>query len=143
MRIDGVPMNNVIEFPAREVVEGELTRLPTTTEEARSNVEGVRHIYINDITEVAMSTLVQQCMGAGFDVLNDEYKKDFGFLIEAIRSSLCRTIGIYHPFQDVSDNILTELDDESGTLKIADSISVKFQNDENDAEDEPEAEVSP
>jgi hypothetical protein len=134
--------DNVIAFPTRELEEGEVPRLPTTLEEAKANVEGIRHIYINDVTEVVMSTLVQQCMGAGFDVLDDEYKKDFGFLIESIRSFLTHTVGIYHPFQDVSENIMQELDDESGVLLIADHINLKFNHDETDAEDEPEAEAS-
>lgn len=135
-------MDNVIEFPAREPEEGQLPRLPNTLEEARANIEGIRHVYINEVTETVMSTLVQQCMGAGFNVLDDDYKKDFGFLIEAIRSFLTHTIDIYHPFQDVSDNIMQELDDESGILMIADSINLKFNNDGADVEDEPEAEAS-
>jgi len=133
--------DNVILFPVRELEEGEVSHLPTTLEEVRANVEGIRHVYVNDITEAVMSTLVQQCMGAGFDVLDDEYKKDFGFLIEAIRSFLTHTIGIYHPFQDVSDNIMQELDDESGILLIADSINLKFNNVEL-AADEPECEIN-
>jgi hypothetical protein len=126
--VDGVVMDNVIKFPGREPEEG-VDRLPNTLEEVKANVEAVRHVHINEITEIVMSTMVQQFMAGGFNILDDEHRKDFGFLIEAIRSSLCKTVKMYHPFQDVSEKVMEEHDD-SGIMTIANGISVKFQNDE-------------
>lgn len=129
-------MDNVVAFPRSPLIpEG----LPSTPEQAKATVELVRHLFINEMTEALVGTLVQQMMAGGFNILDVVHEKDFAFLIETVRSSLCKTIGLYHPIQDVSDHIMEETDEE-GVLRIAESISVKFQDDEGD--NDPVSETS-
>ncbi len=128
---------NVVEFPSRALAG---TGLPQTMAEIDRHVENVRHVFVNEITEIVMNTAAQQMMAAGFDILDDEHKKDFGLVIEAVRSCMCKSIALYHPFQEVSEEIMEEIDDEDGTsLIIADSINLKFRATEQEV---PETEIS-
>lgn len=133
-------MTNVIQFPV--VHRGEDTGVPSSVEEIKAQADNLRHIWINEMCEVMVSTLVQQMEAGGFHIMADEHNKDFGFLIESVRSALCKTIGMYHPFQEVSEKIMETHEDLEGVLVIADSISVKFDHEKNPNES-PEAETSP
>ena len=128
-------MDNVIKFPSTPGGEAALQKMPNTLEEVKANVELIRHVHINEVTEVIITTMIQQMMNGGFNIMDDQHEKDFAFLIESVRSSLCKTVGIYHPFQDVSDKIMEQHAEEEGVLTIADHINVKFQNEENAIDD--------
>ncbi len=134
---------NIIQFPPRNNGNpNEIPGLPGNMAEVRANLEAVRHVHINEVTEIIINTLVQQMVTGGFDIMDEEHQKDFAFLIEAIRSSICKASGIYHPFQDVSEKIMEECGDEPGVLIIADSINVKFQDESSPDADEPVLEAS-
>jgi hypothetical protein len=131
--------DNVIEFPKPD--DGcELGRMPSTMDEAKARIEGVRQYYIDELTAALVEVMANQLMAGGFPILDDEYKKDFGFLIETVRSTMCTTSGLYHPFQDIAEEVM--LEDEEGRLHIADEVSVTFGQDvievelENDDESE-------
>lgn len=130
--------DKVISFPGAQAPRD---GLPTTMEEARTRVEAVKQFYIDEVAGTVAEVLTNQVMASGFSVLDDEYRKDFAFLIESIRSMLCSASGLYHPFQDVAENVMKETDQE-GVLQIAEEVSVKFlDNDKSD--DEPSADASP
>ena len=116
--------NNVIDFPKPD--DPELGRLPTSMDEAVDRIEAVRQYYIDELTASLMEMLAQQLQCGGFPVLDDPYKKDFAFLIEAVRNLMCSASGLYHPFQDVSDQVMVERD---GVLEIGDEVCVSFKED--------------
>jgi len=70
---------------------------------------------------------------AGFDFGVDEgeedpFIKDGAFAVEAIRAMLCKYHGLYHPFSDIAEHIFVPDDEEGGTLKIVETITVKFKD---------------
>jgi hypothetical protein len=125
-------MGELVRFP---VPEG-YAPLPSTLEEIKEGVNNVRHLFINEMTESLLGFLCQQMAAGGFDILDESHAKDFGFLIETLRSSLCTTIGLYHPFQDIAADLMLEV--EPGVLEISDAAVAKFIMKE---EDGPKAEV--
>lgn len=121
-------MGELIRFP---VPEDQVDRLPQTIEEIKTNVESVRQLYINDMTETLLSVLVHQMTAAGFDVTPDEHNKDLAFLIETVRSTLCKTLGFYHPFQDIAEDLMMVVDSD-GVLAISDEVLLKYIMKESD-----------
>lgn len=134
-------MTNVIQFPITRI-ENEQSG-PSSMEEIKVQAQNMRHVWVNEMTEVMISTLVQQMEAGGFHIMDDLHDKDFGFLIETVRSSLCKTIDLYHPFQKVAENIMDHHPDMEGVLVIADSIAIKFDDEKNASDDAVEAEASP
>jgi hypothetical protein len=64
---------------------------------------------------------------AGFIFDEDELGvKDGAFIIESIRSLLCKHYGIYHPFQRIVDVALLEDVENINMLKVAEMISVNL-----------------
>jgi hypothetical protein len=131
--------DNVVYFPVGDRDPETPGMLPSTVEEMKASIQAVRHVHVNEITEVITGTLVQQMMVGGFDILDESRKKDYAFMIETVRSTLCSTLDIYHPFRAVAEQIMEETPDPA-VLRIADKIAVNFQDDESN-DDEPEAEA--
>lgn len=125
-------MGELVKFPVPE----DFARPPHTVEEIKANVELVRQMYVNDVTETLLTVMVQQMVAGGFNVDAEEHNKDFGFLIETVRSTLCKAMGFYHPFQDIASELMQEID-ESGILGISDEVMAKYimkESDGNQAE---------
>lgn len=116
-------MGELVLFP---VPEDHNDRLPQTMDEIKSNVEVVRQMYVSEVTETLLTVMVQQMVAGGFEVDAEEHNKDFGFLIETVRSTLCKTMGFYHPFQDVASELMQVIDLESGILGISDEAISKY-----------------
>ena len=53
--------------------------------------------------------------------------KDGAFIIEAIRSFMCKHYGLYHPFQQVTENIFTQDEEDINILKIVDELNVTLK----------------
>lgn len=126
--------DNVISFPQR--------KLPTTTAEVKANLDAIQHVYLNEVTEVLVSTLVAQMEAGGFDILREDHNKDFVFMLETVRSCLCKTCDVYHPIQDIAEEILAEIGEGSGVMAIADHINVKFRDESEDETDGTDTEAS-
>ena len=69
---------------------------------------------------------------AGFDISDEETMdiKDGAFLVESLRSIMCKYYGMYHPFQQISQNVFFPDQEEIGALKIADSINLNLKKSE-------------
>ena len=64
------------------------------------------------------------------DMMKQFHIKDGAFVIESLRSMMCKHYGIYHPFQKISENVFSPDEDDSGGLKIVDSLNITMKNDE-------------
>jgi hypothetical protein len=124
--------NNVIQFPKKnnnqqsseEVIE-EITR----------NVMMMKHYHIQETIANLAPIIFNNLEVAGFSISDDEeddYEviKDGAFIIEAIRSMLCKHYDIYHPFQQIADNIFEPDDEEEGALRIVEKIDLKLKKSE-------------
>ena len=91
--------NNVISFsaakgkPKLRIVENK----PIIADE-----ETVRDIANTLVTDVAVE-LLHEFVEQGFDIESTTFDKNFGFAMEAIRSTLYATVDIHHPFQEIVD----------------------------------------
>ena len=58
-------------------------------------------MFCDNLTEAVMVQLIHSIGENGFDVHEDAFLKDMGFIIEAVRSTLYRDIGYNHPMGKV------------------------------------------
>ena len=132
-------MGDLIRFPVESV-----GRPANTLEEIQSNIETVRHVYVNDMTESLVGMMAQQMEAGGFNLLDDSHKRDFGFLIETVRSTLSKTIGLYHPFQDIAEDLMQPVGmPEDGFVAISDEVLTKYMMKETDVDLQNSPEASP
>ena len=90
------------------------------------------------ITSTIILFIFNQLDVAGFYLEGEETEddmKDGTMILESIRSLMCRHYGMYHPFQDISENIFTPLENEDG-MKISESINLTFKKEEDKQESE-------
>jgi hypothetical protein len=120
--------NNVISFPKQYVGP----KNEVDVEEISRNVELMKHYHIQETISNITPMIFNQLDIAGFDFSDEELVdiKDGAFIIEALRSMMCKHYGMYHPFQLISDNVFYPDKEEIGALKIADSINLELKKTE-------------
>ena len=115
--------NNVVTFPKTKIP----SNMPTTIEEIEDNMDMIRQIHIQETIETVMPILFDQISIAGFQPAHeDDDIKEASFIVEAVRSLLCKVYGVSHPFQVISENIFLEKED--GNLEIAENIKITISN---------------
>lgn len=113
-------MDNVIKFPTRgRFIDHPNT--PQTDDEVVSSVSLIKINHVNETLATVVPMLFNNLELAGFDFQvedenDDENVKDGSFIVESIRSMLCKYHGIRHPFQDISDAVFERQDDGSYNL---------------------------
>lgn len=117
--------NNIIVFP--------IMRRDTpvmTIEDANESITMARHYHIQETIANIAPILFSQLEVSGFNVEDEEESdlKDGALIIEAIRSLMCRSYDLYHPFQILSENVFSaEVENDSSILRIVDEISVDLK----------------
>lgn len=117
-------MTNIIQFPKKNL--NQTTTL--TVETIKSNLDDVKLFHINETISAIIPGLLQQMALAGFDVTDDESDvsiKDGAFLVEAMKSMLCRHHNIQHPFQKIAEEVFIN-QHEDGSLEIAEELSLNL-----------------
>jgi hypothetical protein len=124
-------MDNIIKFPNKKTpYVGE----PRTIQDVDNMVDELKMHHVYETLQVLLPMLFTRLDAAGFDFGVDEgeedpFIKDGAFAVEAIRAMLCKYHGLYHPFSDIAEHIFVPDDeDEYGTLKIVEAITVKFKD---------------
>lgn len=133
-------INNVIQFP-KNSVSGKFT--PVNQEQITDKMLDVKHTHINEALATVIPMVFSYLEIAGFEfseeVIEDDSEheyfvdnnvKDGAFLVESIRSMMCKYHGIDHPFQELADNIFIKDEKENNVFRIADSVNITFKNDE-------------
>lgn len=121
--------NNVITFPKEY-------KGPAGIEKITENLDMMKQYHIQETIANIAPIIFTQLDIAGFSFSDEENAeseeslKEGAFIVESIRSLLCRHYGIYHPFQDLSEKVFTVEDIDLPSLKIVDSIDVKFRKTE-------------
>jgi hypothetical protein len=106
--------DNIIPFPTPR-----LRLISADPEVAEDNQEANRAFLDECVHELALGLLSEFHEG-GFEIQTKVFDKNFGFVVEALRSMLYATYNIEHPFQDIVDKC------------------VKFKHDNDDDEFEPD-----
>jgi len=123
--------NNVIQFPKKN--NNQAQREELAIEEITHNVNMMKHYHIQETIANLAPIIFNNLEIAGFGISEDEdteIVRDGAFIVEAIRSILCKHYGIYHPFQQIADNIFEPDDEEEGALRIVEKLNLKLKKSE-------------
>ena len=119
--------NNIIQFP------GMNRHPPRNLDDVINNVDTMKQVHIQETISVIVPIIFQSLAASGFDFGIDENDeeiteiKDGAFLVEAIRSMLCKQYKLYHPFQDLAENIFYF--EKDGLLVVKNNIQLSEIND--------------
>jgi imidazole glycerol phosphate synthase subunit HisF len=122
--------NNVIQFPKQN---NNQNRDEVVIEEITRNVEMMKHYHIQETISNLAPLIFNNLEIAGFGISDDEdpeILRDGAFIVEAIRSILCKHYDIYHPFQQIADNIFEPDTEEEGVLRIVEKLNLKLKKSE-------------
>lgn len=135
-------MDNVIKFPKKN---GRIGDSPTDAAEVEDKILNLKHHHINETLSTIIPSLFAQIDASGFELEDPENEdfddmKDGAFLVEALRSLLCKHYGIHHPFQDLATKIFTPMSDGENTVfKVVDKLEIVFNNGNGDNEETTES----
>jgi hypothetical protein len=121
--------NNVILFPKQSAIKSE----ELVIEDIANKVEMMKLYHIQETIANLAPIIFNQLEVAGFTLSDDEVDediKDGAFIIEALRSYMCKYYDIYHPFQQISENVFSPDNEEVGALRIADSLCLELKKSE-------------
>jgi hypothetical protein len=118
--------NNVIQFPKQNSRQQEVIAL----EDITRNVEMMKLYHIQETIANLAPMIFNQLEISGFNISDEETTdiKDGAFIVEALRSMMSKHYGIYHPFQQIAENVFAPDAEEIGALRIADSINIELKN---------------
>lgn len=118
--------NNVIVFPK------ENPRHPKSIEKIKSQVEVMKYYHIQEVISTLIPMIFNQLEIAGFvtDTDSEENMKDGVFVVESIKSFMCKHYGIYHPFQQISTNVFTPDEEDVNSLHITDKLNLELKQTE-------------
>lgn len=120
--------NNIILFPTptRQMP-------PRNLDDVINNVDTMKQVHIQE-TITALTPMIFQSLAAsgfdfGIDEENDEFfnLKDGAFLVESIRSMLCKYYRLHHPFQDLAETFLSI--EDNGLLVVKNIVQSTEVND--------------
>ena len=123
---DIIPINkkknktNVVMFPIERIVNPINTALgsnnvPKTLDEIAEVTTNIKIRKINEVMEILMNSMSKTLTMCGI-TFNTNHSKHLGFAIEAIRSMLFSFFGVFHPLQDLANNIFEQ--DEKGKMTL-------------------------
>jgi hypothetical protein len=125
-------MDNVIQFPKNR---NDITAKPLDMEDVENKILNLRLHHINETLAEVVPNLFASLESAGFifeaeeDDTEDKDLRDGAFLVESIRSILCKRYGIPHPFQEIADEVFhMSKDGEDVKFIIAKELNIKFRN---------------
>lgn len=115
--------NNVILFPKKNAnVKSVLDQ-----KEIEKNVETLKHYHIQETIATIAPHIFNQLDLAGFELGEDSNSiKDGAFIVESLRSMMCKYYGIYHPFQQIASNVFMPDKEDLSVLKIAETLNLKL-----------------
>jgi hypothetical protein len=115
--------NNVVSFPKQNNRSKD-----KSIEEVQNNINMVRHYHIQETIASIAPIIFNQLEVAGFVLSEDDEDednlKDGAFLVESLRSIMCKYYGIYHPFQQIAESVFIPDDDEDGALRIVETLNL-------------------
>jgi len=95
-------MSNVVAFPGKMSLHP-----PQNEEELKSHAQLIRQKFIQNHAVDFAFDVFRTLETHGFDLrADDQSRYDLVLISEAIKSSLCRSMGIKHPLQEFAQNII-------------------------------------
>lgn len=115
-------MSNLIEFPVKPVK-------PMKKEDVLQNIEDLHRYHVEETIDLVGVRIFETLALLGFKLPQEDesLNKKASFMLEAIKSYCLATYNIDHPFQNVAENILDEVD---GDYYIDDVVMLKQDDSE-------------
>lgn len=117
--------DNILKFP-RAYNGPEVS----SAAEVEKNTKLMKHYHIQETISVLAPMIFNQLEIAGFE-LKDENEDDIkhgALIVEALRSIMCFSYGIDHPFQKISEQVfIPEEDGEFGQFKMAEKLDIELK----------------
>ena len=121
--------NNVVAFP--KPYNGPT---PPSMEEINQNTDMMKHFHIQETITNIVPMVFNHLDIAGFQFTDEENAesesslKEGAFIVEGLRAIMCRHYGLYHPFQDIWENVFKlQEDGPEPMLKIVDKLEIEFK----------------
>ena len=116
--------NNVISFPKTSIDPNHINE-----DEVEDRLELLKQYHIQETISIVIPSLFNQLEISGF-LSNDESEdiKDGAFIVESIRSLLCKRYDLYHPFQKIANSLFYVDSSNPFSLKIKDSLTIKIDS---------------
>lgn len=120
-------MDNVVQFPRKKLSDDKF--VPTSEEEIFDRIEGLKQHHIHETLATVIPMLFANLEAAGFDFMDetDENFKDGAFIVESVRALLCKQHGLYHPFQEIAENVFLPDTDHEGMLKVVETLNINLK----------------
>jgi hypothetical protein len=96
--------DNVIPFRKRVTEKVADSETPEITEKANRE-------FLNEYVHDLALNLLSEFHEEGFDIQSKVFDKNFGFVVESMRSMLYATYDIEHPFQEIVDKCVKLIDE--------------------------------
>ena len=127
--------NNVVSFPKQYIGPKDLLTkedVAKSQEDISRNLDMMKQFHIQETIVNIAPMIFNQLDIAGFGFPEDydnspETLKDGAFIIESLRSLMCKHYGIYHPFQKLSEEIFYPDDEDPEALKIVDTLNIELK----------------
>jgi len=124
-------MDNVIQFPNKRE---DLYADPVSVEDVEEKLLNLKYYHISETLATIIPNLFAALESSGFLSPTSEDEdldiKDGAFLVESIRSIMCKHYGLSHPFQEIAQKIFVMTKDGDDTkFVVADKINIKFKQD--------------
>jgi len=90
--------SKIIQFPIKPSRINENVRIDNTGQELRENI-----IFADNLTEGLIVNVVHNMDSNGLETDDTEFVRDITFMMELIKSTIYRDLGMPHPLQDLVD----------------------------------------
>ena len=87
-------MGKVIDFPKEK-----MKTPPQSKKELDAELLNNKVAYVDDVATHYGSSVFNKLAMHGFDVDNDNFIKDYAYVIESLKSCLLNNVGVTHPIQ--------------------------------------------
>lgn len=119
--------NNVIYFPQNKIVRNNKN---INDEIVDNNMLFIKMNHINETLSMILPLIFNNIELAGFSLTQNNESdddiniKDGTLIVEAVRSLLCKYYGLYHPFQEIANNVF----DEENDYEILPQVNIEFNS---------------
>jgi hypothetical protein len=130
MKTDVLNSNNVIVFPKNNPKVSDPK--DPSFEDVQNNINMAKHYHIQETIANIAPLIFNQLEVSGFNFPDDTDEDDIkegAFIVESLRSMMCRYYGMYHPFQRVAENIFVPDEEDDTSLRIVDELVINLKND--------------
>ena len=107
MNNDNEPESNVIKFPKNNPkVE---IKIDNKAHEIRENI-----IFTENLCEALVVNMIHNMAENGMNVDNENFIRDTSVIIELVKSTIYRDLGMIHPLQELVESLTTVIKDDGG-----------------------------